>query len=125
MEKRYYSIGEIASHLKIKPSTIRYWEKEFPNLKPARRIKDRRLYSAEDFELIQKIHYLLKVKGYTIQGAKQVLRSGKELKNLEIEFTIVQKLTQVKHFLTSLKKQIEDRLQSQNYSQDLSNFESK
>jgi DNA-binding transcriptional MerR regulator len=129
MEKRYYSIGEIASYLKIKPSTIRYWEKEFPALKPARRIKDRRLYSAEDFKLIQKIYYLLKVKGYTIQGAKQILQSEKKRLYLENEFEIVQKLTHLKQFLVNLKNQLESQYhekkqpQKGNYSEHFSNFD--
>lgn len=73
--KRYWTITEVAQELKIQTSTIRYWEQEFPKCKPKLRYKDNgwRKYTLKDRNFIHKIHDLLHVQRYTIEGAKKVL----------------------------------------------------
>jgi DNA-binding transcriptional MerR regulator len=70
--RRYYSIGEVARLLGLEPHVLRFWEKEFRQIRPLR-ISGRRLYRAEHVELFQKIKKLLYEEGYTISGAKKKL----------------------------------------------------
>lgn len=73
-EKLYYSISEVSDLLDISPSTIRFWEKEFDQLKPTKNKKGNRLFTKKDIEHLQAIINLVKEKGYTIQGAKEQLK---------------------------------------------------
>jgi len=76
IEKLYWSIGEVAEQLGVNTSLIRYWEKEFGALKPKRTGKGDRLYTKKDIEQIQRIQYLVKEKGFTLQGAREQLRKA-------------------------------------------------
>ena len=71
-DKRYYSIGEVASKFNVNPSLIRFWEQEFKILNPKKNSRGNRKFTHKDIEAINKIYFLLKEKGYTIQGAKPV-----------------------------------------------------
>lgn len=73
-QKKYYSIGEVCDLTGIKQHTIRYWEQQFPQLKPLVGRGDRRRYTIENINLIKEIQDLLHNKGYTIAGAKTKLR---------------------------------------------------
>ena len=72
--KRYFTIGEVSSLCEVKPHVLRYWEQEFPQLKPVKRRGNRRYYQRHEIELIRKIRYLLYLDGYTIGGARNQLR---------------------------------------------------
>ena len=72
--KRYFTIGEVSSLCEVKPHVLRYWEQEFPQLKPVKRRGNRRYYQRHEIELIRKIRYLLYLDGYTIGGARNKLR---------------------------------------------------
>ncbi|RUM89331.1 MAG: MerR family transcriptional regulator [Thermodesulfatator sp.] len=69
---RYYTIGQVAELLELEPHVIRYWEKEFPQLRP-RRLAGRRLYGPREIELLRRIKRLLYEEGYTIAGARKAL----------------------------------------------------
>lgn len=73
-EKLYYSISEVSELLDISASTIRFWEKEFDQLKPTKNKKGNRLFTKKDIEHLLSIINLVKEKGYTIQGAKEQLK---------------------------------------------------
>ena len=75
--KRYFTIGEVSELCAVKPHVLRYWEQEFPNLKPVKRRGNRRYYQREDVILIRQIRSLLYDQGYTIGGARQRM-SGEE-----------------------------------------------
>ena len=75
-EKKYYSITEVAELCKVKAHTLRFWEKEFKDLKPITRKGNRRYYQNEDIQLIKQIHFLLYQEGMTIAGAKRNLKSS-------------------------------------------------
>ena len=75
--KRYFTIGEVSELCDVKPHVLRYWEQEFPNLKPVKRRGNRRYYQHEDVILIRQIRSLLYDQGYTIGGARQRM-SGEE-----------------------------------------------
>ena len=64
-EKYYYSITEVAEMFKINASTLRFWEKEFPTLKPDTNLKGNRKYTKKDIELIKQIHYYSVTKATT------------------------------------------------------------
>ena len=73
--KRYFTIGEVSKITKIKTHILRYWEREFDALEPTKRTGNRRYYSQNDILTILKIHELLSVQGFTIDGAKQKINS--------------------------------------------------
>ena len=77
--KRYFTIGEVSDLCAVKPHVLRYWEQEFPQLKPIKRRGNRRYYQRQDVILIRQIRSLLYEHGYTIGGARQRL-SGDEVK---------------------------------------------
>lgn len=69
-EKRYFEIGEVSRICGVKAHVLRYWEQEFPQLRPTRRRK-RRYYQRPDVELVRQIRVLLHEQGYTIKGARE------------------------------------------------------
>jgi DNA-binding transcriptional MerR regulator len=77
--KRYFTIGEVSELCAVKPHVLRYWEQEFPQLKPVKRRGNRRYYQRHDVLMIRQIRSLLYEQGFTIGGARQKL-SGTEAK---------------------------------------------
>ena len=71
--KRYFTIGEVSELCDVKPHVLRYWEQEFPQLKPVKRRGNRRYYQRQDVLMIRQIRSLLYDQGYTIGGARQQL----------------------------------------------------
>ena len=76
-DKRYYSIGEVASKFNVNPSLIRFWEQEFKILNPKKNSRGNRKFTDKDIEAINKIYFLLKEKGYTNKGAKHYINNEK------------------------------------------------
>ncbi len=68
--KRYFTIGEVSELCAVKPHVLRYWEQEFPQLKPVKRRGNRRYYQRQDVIMIRQIRSLLYEQGYTIGGAR-------------------------------------------------------
>jgi DNA-binding transcriptional MerR regulator len=98
--KRYFTIGEVSELCAVKPHVLRYWEQEFPNLKPVKRRGNRRYYQREDVILIRQIRSLLSDQGYTIGGARQRM-SGEddELGNGDYQLMIRQMITELEEVL--------------------------
>jgi DNA-binding transcriptional MerR regulator len=71
--KRYFTIGEVSDLCAVKPHVLRYWEQEFPQLKPVKRRGNRRYYQRQDVLIIRQIRSLLYSEGFTIGGARQRL----------------------------------------------------
>ncbi|MCR6653511.1 MAG: MerR family transcriptional regulator [Cellvibrionaceae bacterium] len=71
--KRYFTIGEVSELCAVKPHVLRYWEQEFPQLKPVKRRGNRRYYQRQDVLTIRQIRALLYEQGFTIGGARQQL----------------------------------------------------
>ena len=71
--KRYFTIGEVSELCAVKPHVLRYWEQEFPQLKPVKRRGNRRYYQRQDVMLIRQIRALLYNQGFTITGARAQL----------------------------------------------------
>ncbi len=78
--KRYFTIGEVSDLCFVKPHVLRYWEQEFPQLKPVKRKGNRRYYQRQDVLTIRQIRNLLYEQGFTIGGAKLRL-SGESAKD--------------------------------------------
>ena len=74
LDKPYYSISETAQMFNVNTSLLRYWEKEFTQIKPYKNKKGDRYFTPKDIEIIQIIYNLTKVQGYTLQGAKDELK---------------------------------------------------
>jgi DNA-binding transcriptional MerR regulator len=78
--KRYFTIGEVSDLCEVKPHVLRYWEQEFPQLKPVKRRGNRRYYQRQDVIMIRQIRSLLYEQGFTIGGARQKL-AGNEARD--------------------------------------------
>lgn len=74
----FRTIGEVSAALDIKPHVLRYWEEQFPMLRPVKRSGGRRYYRPGDVELLQTIDRLLNEQGYTIRGAVKALEEGEK-----------------------------------------------
>src|SRR3546814_72653 len=72
--KRYFAIGEVSELCEVKPHVLRYWEQEFPQLKPVKRRGNRRYYQQNDVQMVRRIRSLLYEQGFTISGARQRLK---------------------------------------------------
>ena len=75
--KLYLTIGEVSELCGVKPHVLRYWEQEFPQLKPVKRRGNRRYYQRQDVIVIRQIRSLLYDQGFTIGGARNKL-TGEE-----------------------------------------------
>ena len=116
----YKSIGEVARLLNLinkkkgtlNTHTIRFWEKEFKQIKPKILTGNRRYYNVETIEILKKVKYLLKEQGMTINGVKKLLNSNKSLKLDELSnnsinvdnFTIKSKLKKILNLVKEIKK---------------------
>lgn len=100
-EKLYYSIGETSKMFDLPVSTLRYWENEFDMIKPRKNKKGDRFFSKNDINIIRTIHYLTKVKGYTLKGAKEAMKSNfvEEAENA----AIIESLTKIKEMLLQIR----------------------
>jgi DNA-binding transcriptional MerR regulator len=104
IERIYWTIGEVAEQLNLSTSMLRYWEKEFGSLRPKRTGKGDRLYTKDDIAKIRDIQHLLKERGFTIQGAKDQIRS-RERSNEAID-EVVDRLTAIRKQLLSLRNDV-------------------
>ena len=99
-KKSYYSIGDVAAMFKENASLIRYWENEFDILKPKKNSKGDRFFRPEDVKNLKLIHHLLRQRKYTIEGAKEFLKSNKTASE---KFEMIRSLQKLKSFLNELK----------------------
>lgn len=76
LTKLYYSIGEVAEIFNVNTSLIRFWEKEFNIIQPKKNKKGNRLFTPKDILNFNKIYHLVKIKGFTLDGAKKALKSN-------------------------------------------------
>lgn len=100
-EKRYYGIGEVARAFDVNTSLIRFWEKEFDVLQPKKNAKGNRKFTPDDIKNLELIYYLVKERGFTLEGAKAHLKENKK-KTLD-NFDIIKRLETVKAELLKIK----------------------
>ncbi|MGL6223623.1 MAG: MerR family transcriptional regulator [Steroidobacteraceae bacterium] len=96
--KRYFTIGEVSELCGVKPHVLRYWEQEFPQLKPVKRRGNRRYYQRQDVLVIRQIRALLYDQGFTIGGARNRLE-GEEAR---------EDVTQTHQLARQLRVELED-----------------
>ena len=99
--KRYFTIGEVSELCGVKPHVLRYWEQEFPQLKPVKRRGNRRYYQRQDVLMIRQIRSLLYEQGFTIGGARQKM-SGEDAR---------EDVTQSQQIVHQVRTELEDVLQ--------------
>ena len=103
-EKRYYSIGEVATAFDVNPSLIRFWETEFSILNPKKNAKGNRKFTTQDIENLRHVYFLVKERGYTIDGAKTYIKEHKK-KSLNT-LGIINKLKEIRSRLIKIKEQL-------------------
>ena len=103
--KLYYSIGEVAKMFDINESTLRYWESEFPHLKPKTNSKNVRQYTEKDIEQIKVIYNLVKVRGFKLAAARKMLNENR--KNVDKSADILEMMINLRDELKNLKKQLD------------------
>ncbi|TXS96198.1 MerR family transcriptional regulator [Parahaliea maris] len=102
--KRYFTIGEVSELCAVKPHVLRYWEQEFPQLKPVKRRGNRRYYQRDDVLTIRQIRSLLYEQGYTIGGARQRMTDdGDNLTSVEMQAVIKETIEDLEEVLKVLK----------------------
>ena len=93
--------------MEVNSSLIRFWEKEFSAfVKPKKNRNGKRMFTAADIEILKKIYFLTKEKGYTLTGARNYLNAGK--KNLDKNIYLSESLKNIKGFLLDLRNQLND-----------------
>jgi DNA-binding transcriptional MerR regulator len=99
MEKIYYSISEVAKLLNLNQSKLRFWEKEFKQLKPKQNDKGTRFYTKDDITTIKKIQFLTEDQRLTLQGAKEKMNQ---------KMDVVDKQHQVVERLKSIRSELQN-----------------
>ena len=104
IEKLYYSIGEVPEIFTVAPSLIRFWESEFDIIKPKKNRKGNRQFTKEDIDNVRTIYHLVKEKGFTLQGAKEMLRNDSQAVKDKME--MLDSLRNVRKFLVELREKM-------------------
>ena len=105
IEKLYYSIGEVAEIFNVAPSLIRFWESEFDLIQQKKNRKGNRQFTVEDINNVRTIYHLVKEKGFTLQGAKDMLKNDSQAVKDKME--MIDSLKRIRQFLSEVR----DRLQ--------------
>jgi DNA-binding transcriptional MerR regulator len=104
IEKIYFSIGEVADMLNVAPSLIRFWESEFDLIQPKKNRKGNRQFTREDIANVRTIYHLVKEKGFTLQGAKEMLRHDTQAVKDKME--MIDSLRRVRKFLVEVREKL-------------------
>ncbi len=104
IEKYFFSIGEVADMFGVNPSLIRFWEKEFSNIKPQKNNKGNRMYTKEAIEEIRIVYHLVKDRGMTLKGAQQKIKENRE--DVIQEQEILKRLYSIREVLEEIKNEL-------------------
>lgn len=104
IEKIYYSIGEVSELFNVAPSLIRFWETEFDIIQPKKNSKGNRQFTKTDIENIRLIYHLVKEKGFTLQGAKEMIRNGNSA--IKDKMEVIESLRSIRRFLEEIRNRI-------------------
>jgi DNA-binding transcriptional MerR regulator len=105
IEKIYYSIGEVAELFHVAPSLIRFWESEFELIAPKKNRKGNRQFTKEDIEHVRTIYHLVKEKGFTLQGAKEMLKN--DTQSVRDKMEMIDSLRRIRQFLTEVRDKLQ------------------
>lgn len=103
--KKYFKIGEVSKMLDVPASTLRFWEKEFKQLRPMKSKKGDRIYHLKDLEILREIKYLTHEKGIRIANASKTVKKNKEVANPNQE--LINKLRDLRGLLLDFKKSLD------------------
>jgi DNA-binding transcriptional MerR regulator len=104
--KRYYSIKEVAEMFGMNESALRYWETEFPALKPKTAGPNKvRQYQEKDIELLKVIHNLVKVRGFKLAAAKKIINSNRD--GADKTADVLSRLIGVRDELQAMRRQLD------------------
>jgi len=104
IEKRYYSIGEVAEDLGVATSLIRFWEGEFDIIKPQKNRKGNRQFTKTDIDNVKLIYHLVKERGYTLQGARDLIKNDTSAARDKLD--LINSLRKVRSFLIEVRDQV-------------------
>lgn len=104
IEKKYFTIGEVAKKLGVATSLIRFWESQFTFISPKKNKKGNRKFTQEDLKKIKLVYHLVKEKGYTLQGAQEHIKNHKETISTDAE--MITSLKKIRGFLEEMKSQL-------------------
>ncbi|MBD5357036.1 MAG: MerR family transcriptional regulator [Bacteroides sp.] len=107
LTKKYYKIKDAAELIGVSQPTLRYWESEFPEIKPYRSATNIRYYTPDDIETLRIIYYLLKIRGLKMDAAKEQMRLNRS--NITKRMEIVDKLRDVRDELELMLQALEKR----------------
>ena len=102
-DKRYFTIGEVGFLCGVKPHVLRYWEQEFPRLKPVKRRGNRRYYQYKDVLMVRHIRKLLYEDGFTIEGARAQFVIQAEEKSIQVDSVVKKMIDELEDLLQKLK----------------------
>jgi DNA-binding transcriptional MerR regulator len=103
--KKYFKIGEVSEMLHVNASTLRFWEKNFPQIKPMKNKKGDRIYSLRDIEMLKEIQYLSHNKGVRLAHVSK--KVGRNPQQQDARAELVEQLRNFKDKLLKLKEQLE------------------
>ncbi len=107
LTKKFYRIGDVSELLGLPQSTIRFWEKEFSELRPRRNGGGKRMYTPSDIEQLRIIKFLIKDKGLTLEGAREHLRRNR--RDLDRKHEVVRRLKDIRRQLTAMLEALDQR----------------
>lgn len=110
----FYNIQEVADHFALNVSTLRFWEKEFDNIRPKKTAGGSRQFTREDIQQVEIIFHLLREKGMTIDGARQSLKTRKDAEEKRVE--TLHRLREVKKELELLQSEFDKLHEIQKYT---------
>lgn len=103
--KLYYSISEVASMMNVTETLLRYWEKEFPNIKPNKIGRGIRQYTKADIEQVKMVYHLVKERGMTLQGARDMLKRNKG-GEIDRNVDVIERLKNIRAELQDISKHL-------------------
>lgn len=104
--KLFYTISEVASIIGESTTLVRFWSNSFPEyIKPSRNLKQNRMFTQKDLDAIKRIHYLVKEKGLTLDGARTMMKNSKD--GVDNTAEIIGRLTAVKDMLLNVRNSLD------------------
>ena len=104
--KLFYTISEVASLIGESTTLVRFWSNSFPEyIKPSRNLKQNRMFTPKDLEAIKRIHFLVKKKGLTLEGARSVMKNNKD--GVDRTAEIIGSLTALRDELLNIRNSLD------------------
>ena len=103
--KLYYSIGEVAQMFNVTETLLRFWEKEFPTIKPQKAGRGIRQYTKADIEQVKLVYHLVKERGMTLQGARDMIKRDKS-KTVNRSIEVIEKLKEIRSELQAIGRDL-------------------